>query len=97
MKTFEEIKGILIRKKDEVLGKYKVKEIGIFGSVVRGETKQKSDIDILVDFYEIPDLIKFIELEGYLEKLLKSRVDLVDKQGLKPRIKETILSEVFYI
>ncbi|MBF0473131.1 MAG: nucleotidyltransferase family protein [Nitrospirae bacterium] len=79
------------------MGKYKVKEIGIFGSVVRGETKQKSDIDILVDFYEIPDLIKFIELEGYLEKLLKSRVDLVDKQGLKPRIKETILSEVFYI
>ena len=97
MKTFQEIKEILRGNKQELEDKYKVKEIGVFGSVVRGETGKRSDIDVLVDFYEVPDLLKFIELEFYLKKLLKSRVDLVDKQGLKPRVREPILAEVFYL
>jgi hypothetical protein len=97
VKTFQEIKELLRGKKQELADKYSVKEIGVFGSVVRGETGKRSDIDVLVDFYEVPDLLKFIELEGYLKKLLKSRVDLVDKQGLKPRIRGPILSEVVYI
>jgi predicted nucleotidyltransferase len=52
MKTLEEIKKILKQHKRELKEKYGVKEIGIFGSYVRGEQKKKSDIDILVEFYE---------------------------------------------
>lgn len=97
MKTLEEIKSILQAHKEEVSRKYKLSEIGLFGSFVRGEQKKRSDIDILVDFYEIPDLLEFIELEDRLRKLLKKKVDLVDKQGLKPQLKGIILKEVIYI
>ena len=97
MKTIEEIKTILRDHKAEVIQKYNVSELGIFGSFVRGEQKRRSDIDILVDFYEIPDLFKFIELERYLQKLLRKKVDLVDKQGIKPQLKDIILKEVIYL
>lgn len=77
--------------------KYKVKELGIFGSVVRGEQKKRSDVDILVDYKKIPDLIEFITLENYLEKILKKKVNLVDKKGNRPELIEIILGEVVYI
>lgn len=97
MKTLKEIKSILREHKGEVGEKYKVSEIGVFGSFVRGEQKRGSDIDILVDFYEIPDLLEFIDLEDHLRKLLGKKVDLIDKQGLKPQLKNIILKEVIYI
>jgi hypothetical protein len=97
MKTLEEIKTILGDHKSEVIQKYKVSELGIFGSFVRGEQKRRSDIDILVDFYEIPDLFKFIELERYLQRLLGKKVDLLDKQAIKRQLKDIILKEVIYL
>ena len=97
MKSVEEVKAILKEHRDEVVRKYRVSEIGIFGSFVRGEQKKRSDIDILVDFSEIPDLLKFIELERYLQRLLRKKVDLVDKQGIRPQLKDIILKEVVYI
>jgi len=49
MKTLEEIKEILKEHKEEVSRKYKVSEIGIFSSFVRGDQKKRSDIDVLGD------------------------------------------------
>ena len=77
--------------------RYKVKQIGIFGSYVRGEEGRRSDVDILVDFREIPDLLEFISLELYLEKILKKKVDLVDKQGIRRELRRRILGEVVYV
>lgn len=91
------ITGVLKKHKAELLGKYKVKDIGIFGSYVRDEQIAESDIDILVDFYETPDLLKFLELERYLERLLKKKTDLVRKQAIRPELKDVILKEVVYI
>ncbi len=50
MKTLSEIKKIILENKKELKEKYKVKTIGIFGSYARGEQKETSDIDILVEF-----------------------------------------------
>lgn len=50
MKSFEEIKEILSINHEKIKQKFGVKEIGIFGSYVRGEEKKESDIDILVEF-----------------------------------------------
>ncbi|MCP8313123.1 MAG: nucleotidyltransferase family protein [archaeon] len=97
MKTLEEIKNILAANKEELRQKYKVKEIGIFGSFVRGEQRKRSDVDILVEFEEPIGLFEFMDLEEYLEKLLKVKVDLVSKGALKPRIGEYILKEVVYL
>ena len=96
-KSLEEINAILKEHKEELYKKYKVKEIGIFGSFVRGEQKKRSDIDILVEFEEVPDLLKFIEIERYLERLLKKKIDLVRKKALRPELKDIILREVVYI
>jgi uncharacterized protein len=97
VKNIEEAKAVLKEHKTEVVQKYRVTEMGIFGSFVRGEQKKGSDIDILVDFSEIPDLLKFIELERYLKKLLKKKVDLVDKQGIRPQLRDIIIKEVIYV
>ena len=96
MKTLEEIKSILAEHKEELKEKYKVKEIGIFGSFVKGKQGRRSDVDILVEFEEAIGLFDFMDLEDYLGKLLKAKVDLVSKRALKPRIGEHILKEVVY-
>ncbi len=97
MKSPKKIEEILKEHKKDLAEKYKVKEIGLFGSYVRGEQRKRSDVDILVEFRELPDLLKFIELEIYLERILKKKVDLVEKNGLRPRLKDIILNEVVYV
>ena len=87
-----------IKEHKKFLGEiYKVKEIGVFGSFVSGEQKSGSDVDILVDFYEVPDLFEFINLERYLQRILKKKVDLVRKPVVRKELKEKILNEVVYI
>ena len=97
MKRLEEIQEILRQKKPILREKFKVKEIGIFGSFVRGEEKDTSDLDILVELERPVGLIKFVGLQNYLSDELGENVDLVTKSALKPRIKKNILSEVVYI
>jgi predicted nucleotidyltransferase len=97
MKKIEEIKSVLEKHKYEIEEKYRVAEIGIFGSYVKGEQKETSDVDILVEFKESIGLIKFIEIENYLTDLLGVKVDLVMKSSLKPRIGKHILKEVVYL
>ena len=81
----------------ELEEKYKVKEIGVFGSYVRGEQKKRSDIDILVEFKEPIGLFEFMDLEEFLKNLLGVKVDLVSKKALKPIIGKYILRETVYI
>jgi predicted nucleotidyltransferase len=94
MKRLEEIKSILQQHKEELRAKYKVKEIGVFGSYVRGQQRKQSDIDILVEFEVVPGLLKFIELEDYLSELLGVKVDLVRKSSIREELRDTILQEV---
>jgi uncharacterized protein len=97
MQTLEKLKAALASHKQELKETYKVDEIGLFGSYVRNEQHNKSDVDVLVTFTETPDLFKFIELENYLTDLLGVKVDLVMKDGIKPRLKDRILSEAVYV
>ncbi len=97
MKSLKDISEILKEHKEFLLQKYSVVEIGVFGSFVRGEEKRGSDIDILVEFEKVPDLLEFIALEEYLRKLLKKKVDLVRKEAVRYELKDRILQEVVYI
>lgn len=97
MRTLEEIQKTLKTHKEELRGKYRIKEIGIFGSYVRKEQKGRSDIDILVEFDEVPDLLRFIEIERHLQRLLKKKVDLVRKGAIRPELRERILNEVIMV
>lgn len=75
--------------------RYSVKKIGVFGSFVRNEQKDDSDIDIIVEFSR-PVGFQFIDLKLYLEEIFNRKVDLVTPNALKPHIKEQILREVSY-
>jgi len=97
MKSFEEIKNKLVNLKPILKDQFKIKEIGIFGSYVRGEQKKRSDVDILVEFEDVPDLLTFIEIENYISKQIGVKVDLVMKSSLKPYIGKKILEEVKYL
>lgn len=88
---------ILGKHKKDLYEQYKVKEIGIFGSYVRGEQNKRSDVDILVDFDEVPDLLTFMGLAGYLEDILHKKVDLVRKPVIRKELREQVLSEVVYV
>jgi len=90
--TKEEIKKI-IREHKEILKKYKVKSIALFGSYVRNEQREDSDIDLLVEFEE-DTYRNFINLIFALEDLLKKEVAVVSKEDLSPYIQPHILREV---
>jgi uncharacterized protein len=96
-KSLDEIRDILSRHRDELREKYKITEIGIFGSYVRGEQKKRSDIDILVEIGEPVSLLRFVGIENYLSDLLKTKVDLIPKESIRPELKERILKEVVYL
>jgi hypothetical protein len=87
--NIEEIKGKIL----PILKKYGVTRAGIFGSVVRGEARKDSDIDILVEIESRMSLIDFAGLKLELEEALGRKVDLGEYSVIKPIIKEQILKE----
>jgi hypothetical protein len=95
--NLDQIKEKINKNKRLLEEKYRVKSIGIFGSAVNNAVGKDSDIDILVEFSEVPDIFEFVALEGFLTNLLGAKVDLVTKKALKPLIKDAILNETVYI
>ena len=95
----EEIKQKLIPQLPQIKQQYHITQLGIFGSYIRGEATNHSDLDILVEFEPQAKfgLLTFCELENYLSDLLVIKVDLVMKDGLKPNISSNILQEVVYL
>jgi hypothetical protein len=77
----------------EELDAFGVRSLSLFGSVVRGEERPGSDIDILVEFERVGGLFEFVRLKNYLEKTLGQSVDLVTPDALKPQLREKILRE----
>jgi len=92
-----QIKNLIEKNFNLLSDKYSVKELGVFGSVARGENTKSSDIDILVEFTEPIGFFKFVELENFLSEILGGKVDLISKKALKPAIKEDVLGEVIYV
>ncbi len=90
------IKQILTHLKPELTRKYFVSSIGLFGSIVRDDFTDKSDVDIIVDFSK-PIGIEFVDLADYIESKLRKKVDLVSRNGIKPRYFQQIESEIIYV
>lgn len=87
-----------IQNKKSVLKNYGVKDIGLFGSFVRDEATERSDIDLIVEFETGKKTYNnFIGLAYFLEDLLGRRVELLTSQSLSPYLKNNILKEVEYV
>jgi predicted nucleotidyltransferase len=89
-KSLKDLKPTLSRK-------YKVKRIGIFGSIINGRAHTSSDVDVLVEFSRRIDLLEFVALERYLCEQTGAKIDLVSLKALRPEFKDAILNEVMYI
>ena len=79
-----------------------LKEAGVtrsslFGSVIRGEAKENSDIDMLVELPKGMSLFDFIDLQLKLEQALNRRVDLGEFSTVKPRLRHNILQDAIQI
>jgi uncharacterized protein len=97
MTVIDEIRYILNKHKKYIEERFKVDEIGIFGSYVRGEQTNESDVDVLVTFKEPIDFFLFLDLEDYISDLIGKKVDLVMKKALKPNIGKSIIEETIYV
>jgi hypothetical protein len=93
-KTLPDILNALRTERSTLQESFAVSELGVFGSVARGEAEASSDIDILVEYAKTPTLFEFVRLQRYLSELLDAPVDLVMKSALKPSIGKQILLEV---
>jgi uncharacterized protein len=97
MLTIREIEQIIIDNKSSLERDFGLKKIGIFGSYIKSNQTDKSDIDIIVELSQPMGFVKFIKLENHLSDLLNAKVDLVTPKALKPFIGKRILEEVQYV
>ncbi len=88
----------LLRQHFAEIEGFGVAEIGLFGSFVRGEQKDSSDVDILVKFKQGEKTYKnFIRLAYFLEDLFNRKTEVVTVESLSPFLKPYILKEVEYV
>ena len=96
MTSKQHITKALKDNKVDLSTRYHLTSIGIFGSFTRDDFFEDSDIDILID-YNRPIGIEFIELAEELEKILGRKVDLVSRNGVKPKYFEEIQKDLIYV
>ena len=96
MAELNTILHLLTQMKPELVEKFHISSLGLFGSIVRDDFSEKSDIDILVDFSR-PIGMEFFTLADLLESRLKRKVDLITLDGIKPRYFEAIKKDLIYV
>ena len=87
--TIKEIENKIL----PVLKQYRVRRASLFGSIVRGEMSEESDIDLLVELPETASLLDLAGLKIDIEELLSRNVDVLTYDSLHPLLRDRILSE----
>jgi predicted nucleotidyltransferase len=95
--TVSELTIVLKVKEQELHEKFFVKSLAVFGSVARGEAKENSDIDFVVEFDRPVGMVGFLKLKHFLEDLLHTEVDLATAGALHPHMKDSILKEAIRV
>lgn len=97
MKSVTEYKEILSKFKKDFGSQFGIKELGIYGSVARGEQTEESDLDVFVSLEKVEPFIIF-DLKELLESLYKCKVDLIRlRDSLRPALKNNILKDRIYV
>jgi predicted nucleotidyltransferase len=97
METSQDIVTALKALKPELLARYPVNEISLFGSFVHGDQNAASDVDLLVDFSEEASLFDLVRLALFLEERLHRKVDIVPKESLRTEIRNEVLQEAIVV
>jgi len=93
----ERIVALLRDHKKDIYTDFKVKEIGVFGSVARHEQTETSDIDFLVDFANDASLFDLVRLGSYLEEMFQRPVDIVPRESLRPELRSSVREELIVV
>ncbi len=96
MTSLSQIQSTLSSHRAEFSDRFMVKNLAVFGSYACNEQRHDSDVDILVEFSS-PVGIEFIDLGNYLERILNLRVDLVSRNGIKPKYFQRIEADLKYV
>ena len=95
IRNSQEILKIIEENRETIRG-FGVRSLGLFGSAVRGEATDISDLDFVVEMENVT-FDSYMDLKEYLERLFGCKVDLVMKDAIKPRLRPIILSETMYV
>ena len=87
----------ILRQNRVEIKSYGVKNLALFGSVARGESRPGSDVDLLVEFDRPVGLFGLIALQQRLEELLGCQVDLGTPDSLKSRIRSQVMEDCVYV
>jgi predicted nucleotidyltransferase len=93
VKTLEEVKHILQQNADILQSKWGVANLAVFGSIIRSEQKESSDIDIIADVPEDMSLLGVVSIRNYLSELLDCSADFIPRSDLRAELRDKILSE----
>lgn len=93
MKTFEEIRSVLHAHAEDLRSRYGITNLAVFGSIVRGEAREDSDVDILADVPASMSLLGVVSAENYLCELLGVKVDFIPRSDVRRELKDQILSD----
>jgi uncharacterized protein len=85
----------MIRPKCAELRRLGVRRLGLFGSVARGDSKEVSDLDFLVEL-DHKTFDAYMDVKELLERLFQCRIDLVIAEAVKPQLRDRILQETVY-
>ncbi len=91
------ILAVLESRLPEWKARFGITEVGVFGSVVRGDDGEESDLDVLVDYDTAPSLFQLSALQREMSRIVGRNVDLSLRRTLKPAIGKRILAEVVYL
>lgn len=90
----DEIVNVLRELGDQIEREFKARIEGIFGSYARGEERDGSDLDVLVNFRDDATIYDLVGLGDFLEDTLHCKVDVVSRRALREEIKDRILEDL---
>jgi hypothetical protein len=93
----EKIIKIINKHRKELEEKYKIKSIALFGSYIKDEQTEQSDIDLLVEYTETVGLLHIAATENYLSDILGVKADIVPKKSVRKELKDVIFNEAVQI
>jgi uncharacterized protein len=92
----KEMRRRLSEARDDLIERYPIRRLGLFGSVVRGDHGPESDVDVLVEFSR-PVGLEIVDLAEELEAVLGRRVDLVSRKAISDRMLPHIEKDLIYV
>ena len=93
----EEILKLLAQHKPELVRRFGINYLALFGSMARDEAQEGSDVDVMVEFEGQPTAKRYFGVQFYLEDLLECPIDLVQKDVVRPELKPYIEKDLIHV